>query len=127
MNTAPSVAHLFNETATHTRPELVKDGQGGWAPLDKPMGAVPCRVRSWTSEEEIIARQQGIRISHVCYTDPDVDVKRGDVFVIAGATFDVRSVRSPSIRAHLMVDLEERQTGSGAHPSPLEQDGGEDG
>jgi SPP1 family predicted phage head-tail adaptor len=109
----PLLTPLFNLTVTVSRPTTVTDGQGGWPDETVTVGEVPGRIRSWTSEEQLTARQSGVRISHVFYCAGDVDIRRGDTVEVPSMPrpFDVRSVRRPSFPDHhLMVDLEERQT-----------------
>lgn len=102
----------FNETAEKFREELTSDGQGGWTPAYTGNGTCRCRVRSWTSEEELIARQSGVRISHIMYVAGGEDFVRGDAVRVRGMTAEVMAVREPSETGHhLMVDLEERQPG----------------
>jgi SPP1 family predicted phage head-tail adaptor len=106
-----SIAHLFNETAAVSRPGRTTDSQGGWTEDFVPVGSVRCRIRSWTSNEELIARQSGVRISHVMYCQAGANVRRGDRVAFRGVVADVRSVRLPSDPTHhAMIDLEERQT-----------------
>lgn len=100
----------LNQTAQQFRPTRTPNGAGGWTTSLVPVGQVRCRVRSWTTEEELIARQQGVRVSHIMYIDAGTDVRRDDVFEIGSWSAAVQSVRTPSTRHHLMVDLEERQT-----------------
>jgi SPP1 family predicted phage head-tail adaptor len=102
---------LYNETADIRRPTRTSDGQGGWTDTLHPAGTIRCRVRAWNSAEELVARQSGIRISHILYADHDANVRRGDVVTFRGVVADVRSIRRPSEpQHHLMADLEERQT-----------------
>jgi SPP1 family predicted phage head-tail adaptor len=104
----PPMGHLYNVAAALSRPQRTADGQGGFTETFVPVGTVRGRVRSWTSEEELVARQLGVRISHVFYCDL-TDVRRGDRLEVGTTVYDVRSVRQPSDPHHLMVDLEERQ------------------
>ena len=102
----------LNETAEKFREQLVSDGQGGWKPGYVANGECRCRVRSWTSEEELIARQSGVRISHIMYVNGGEDFTRGDAVRVRGMTAEVMSVREPSETGHhLMIDLHESQPG----------------
>jgi hypothetical protein len=103
-------AHLLNETAQVSRSTNVSNGSGGWTETVGPPSAVPCRVRAWTTEEQLVARQAGVRVGWVMYVKPDADVRRGDVVSVRGFTAQVRSVRMPSVPHHKVVDLDERQT-----------------
>lgn len=104
-------AFLYNETAAVQRPTRTSDGQGGWTDTLQPAGTIRCRVRTWTSEEALIARQGGVNLSHILYTDHDADLARNDVVTFRGVVADVRSIRRPSEPQHHMVaDLQERQT-----------------
>lgn len=113
MNADPILARLFTETAAVHRPTMASNGSGGWTPTipDEPTHTVRGRLRSWTTEEELHARQGGVRISHVFYAEPGADLARDDVLKVRGLDAVVRSVRHPSIGDHhTIVDLEERQT-----------------
>jgi SPP1 family predicted phage head-tail adaptor len=109
--TAPPLP--FNETFDSRRNQSVSDGQGGWEETLAPhLEGVRCRVRPWTMEDETVARQDGTRVSHIMYVPGDTDVGKGDEVTVRGMIADVRAVREPSQTGHhLMVDLEERQTG----------------
>lgn len=108
-----SIPDVVEATFSSTR--KVSAGGGRWT--DEPDPTRPPRnvwgmLRAWTTEETLIARQSGVRISHIFYTeDVDADVRRGDVCTVGGFTGTVQSVRRPSqADHHMMVDLEERQT-----------------
>ena len=100
----------LNETVELFRKELVSDGQGGWSEQYVSNGESRCRVRSWTTEEQLIARQEGTRVSHIMYLPGGTDIAYGDAARVRGMEAHVESVREPSLTGHhLMVDLDERQ------------------
>ena len=100
----------LNETVEVFRIGLVSDGQGGWTEQYAFHVESACRVRSWTTEEELIARQEGTRVSHVMYLPGGVDIVYGDAVRVRGMEAHVESVREPSLTGHhLIVDLDERQ------------------
>lgn len=100
----------FNETAELFRIELVSDGQGGFTEQYAANSETSCRVRPWTTEEQLIARQEGSRVSHILYVPADTDIKFGDAVRVRGMEGHVESVREPSTSGHhLAVDVDERQ------------------
>jgi SPP1 family predicted phage head-tail adaptor len=100
----------FNETADLFRIQLTSDGQGGWTEQYVANGTARCRVRPWTTEENLLARQEGTRVSHIMYVPGSTDVERSDAVRVRGMAAEVMSVREPSVTGHhLMVDLDERQ------------------
>ena len=102
----------FNETAELFRKELTSDGQGGWTEQYVANGDTRCRIRPWTTEESLIARQEGTRVSHIMYVPGGTDIAFSDAVRVRGMEAEVQSVREPSLTGHhLMVDLDERQPG----------------
>jgi len=102
----------LNETAELFRKELTSDGQGGWSEKYVVNGETRCRIRPWTTEESLIARQEGTRVSHIMYVPGGTDVEFSDAVRVRGTEAHVESVREPSKTGHhLMVDLDERQPG----------------
>lgn len=100
----------LNETAELFRLTLTADGQGGWSEQFVANGETSCRVRPWTTEENLLARQEGTRVSHIMYVPGGMDVRRGDAVRVRGMQGEVMSVREPSLTGHhLMVDVDERQ------------------
>jgi hypothetical protein len=105
---------MLNTLATRTRTEPTETSPGRWTPGEPATEPIRGRVRSWTTEEQVIARQDGRRVSWYFDCLPHEDVRRGDELSWTDATGEhvavVEATRLTSSGHHLQVDLEERQT-----------------
>jgi len=107
---------LLNITVTISRKSRVSDGQGGWTESWVEQDAVAGRVRPASQNEQTLAMQRQVEVTHVAYFALGVDVVRDDRLVYVAPngdakTLTVRAVREPSEPHHLEVDAEEVQAG----------------
>lgn len=118
--TGDAVFHsMLVTTFALARERKTPNGQGGWATDYVPAGSVLGRLRPASGAEILAASQEGWSLSHVLYTDGDVDVQRGDRVTGGGVTVYVEGVRDPSqIHEHLEIDCyslqDEAETAEGS-------------
>lgn len=101
---------LLNNTFTVARRYRVSDGQGGWTLSWVDVGTVQGRLRPANSNERMVADAEQQQITHVLYTDADVDIERGDLVTCGDTVVEVLGIREPSLaRHHWEIDCLERQ------------------
>jgi SPP1 family predicted phage head-tail adaptor len=101
---------LLNNTFTVERRSRVSDGQGGWIIVYETVATIEGRIRPANSTERLVADSEEQQITHVLYTEADVDVARGDRVTCGDLTVEVLGIREPSLAGHHWeIDCLERQ------------------
>lgn len=107
---------LLNNTFTVERRNRVSDGQGGWIIVYETVATIEGRIRPANSTERLVADSEEQQITHVLYTEADVDIARGDRVTAQNGeagrelTVEVLGIREPSLAGHHWeIDCLERQ------------------
>lgn len=85
----------LNKTATVIRIARVSVGGGKWADQPVAAGTLPVRRVPAGRAERLLAAQHNVKCTDAGYCH-DVDVKRGDQWVIDGVTYEVTFTVHPS-------------------------------
>jgi hypothetical protein len=106
------------ETVNRVRDgDLVSDGQGGWTPGPPVVTEMEGLIQPLSVRDALIARQEGVTVTHTLFAPWGDDWKRGDTVqaITRGFEAEVTGVRkSAKPGHHQRVQLEERQTGAAA-------------
>ena len=104
------------ETVNRVRDgDPVSDGQGGWLPGPPEVTEMEGLIHPLSVRDALIARQEGVTVTHTLFAPWGDDWKRGDTVqaVTRGFEAEVTGVRkSAKPEHHQRLLLEERQTGS---------------
>ena len=101
---------LLNTTFSHYRRTRTSTGSGGWTIGYTQVADFLGRIRPVEGKEQEIAESVERRITHVLYTKPDLDIRRGDKIEDTSREFEILAIREPSEHGHhLEIDCEEIQ------------------
>lgn len=112
-----SILHLLNREARWERD--VPTGTKGKFTLALTLvdAALPCRIAVASTRDSVVGFQENTIATHLLYTEPAVELRRGDWLTIDAVRYKLLAKQAPSKpEHHLRWQVQEEQTTSGVSP-----------
>lgn len=106
--------HLLNAVGGGVLHRNQPTGSAGkWSDNFVPFSTFPVR-RPYApgAAELLMAQRLETKVTHITYTQPGIDIQRGDRLVVEGIEYNVTAILPPSKAHHLKVMLEKREYGT---------------